>query len=295
MNYLKFLSVLALLVGMLSSTVMAESQYKMYAYLVLGPVRTNAVSPDYDAFSRMVVSQLYTNRHLDDMDVGYRLLTEYITQPSQVPTNRTLHVVLRIMGVNGAKFSLNQVKITQKSSDPGNTLSNYYNFGEIPNLVYSSRAYGVTYGPGGERISDSVDISGPGNGMKDEICLFGMQGRNYRFNSPENYAQVANYVTNFIVNYFLTFKCEIVGQPEAFVQKTLQVNGMPMSPVLSVTLSPGVATVGVNMDTNRTIILSSKDRFNNSGTWTNEATLNSNELAHRQVSDPHRIYRARVQ
>lgn len=299
-NYLKFLSVLALAVSMLfpSTTALAaeESPFNIYMYVVRGSIRTQAIDPTYDSWSHAAAMELYTNMTLTNKDVGFRLLTEHITQPSVVAdrTNNTIHYVVRIVGKNGAKVSLSMLKLTQRSSDPNNTLANSYSLADVPNLSYSPRALGITYGPGGPRTSDIIDNVGPGDALKDEVVAVLLQGRYYTYNNPANYAQVENYVTNFIVGYELTGTCEIVGHVNAIARRTLQARGMPIPPTLSIANHNNGSSLGINMESGRTAILYSRPnpRF---GEWSIESTMNAGDLIHRSTGGSMKCYKAILQ
>lgn len=274
------LLVLALL-SFLIHSVYAESNYDVFTYWVRGPVRTNTVSsPDYDQWSTNEVMNLYKNMTLTD-NLGHSLTTEMITQPASTLTNQTLHLVVRIVGKNGAKVALNNLRFSESSSDSGNTMANSYSLVGAQNIVYSPRALGITYGSGGARVNDTIDTTSNGSAFKDEIVFIGMQSVYYVYTSAGNLAQINDYMTRIVSNYQLTGLVEVVNTSDNTVLghalRVLMVSGAPVQPILSITSGANnTAVISSNIGTNQSAILYSTSDVG-MPVWSVESTINSGD------------------
>jgi hypothetical protein len=280
------------------------SRFDVFTYWIRGPIRTNSVTDAaYDPFATAVVSELYTNRTLQSRDVGHHLNTEYVTQQTANRTNETLHLAVRVVGRNGAKVSGTMLEALMGSSDTANTLSNAYSIASVANPVYSAKMWGVTYGPGGERISDSLlRNSEPASTLVDEIVFVGMQCKYYTYTDVANYAQIESYLTNYSPNFLLVGTWRVVQGTNVLgsAYRTLQVRGHPAQPVLSISDIDPKVRVGINMDTNRTANLYSSPKVPATG-WKFEGTVNANDVLEQvkenaAVDDPGKMfYRAVLQ
>lgn len=277
-----------------------ESQYNIFLYWTLGPVRTNQTSsPAYDQWSKDITWSLYTNQTMVK-DVGYRLLPEYVLQPAGVLNSNTLHLMVRVVGKNGAKVSLDMLRFSARSTDStNNTLGNEYSLVGLTGLAYSPRAIGVNYGPGGARVSDALDMSGSGSLLKDEIDFVGMQCKYFPYIDMTNWAQITRYLTNTVLDFRLTGDCQVVGADNVvlgFAQRTLQVKGVPVQPILSINRSSvSNVLIGINMETNRTAIIFSSLKLVPS-VWSLEGTYNANDVLQWPLSDvDQKFYRAQLE
>lgn len=296
-SIMSVMSVLVVVFGMSVFSAKAESQYNIFAYWVRGPVRTNQISsPAYDAWSTNVVWKLYNNQTLADEDVGYRLRTEYVTQPAGELNSNTLHLVVRITGKTGAKVALNQLRFVGWSSDPANTMSNVYNLTTVSNLIYSRRALGINYALGGARVSDEIDTIGDAAQQKNEIVFVGMQCKYYPFGSSANLTQIDQYLNHFTVNFELTGSCEIWNGEEMLgvAHRTLQVKNSPIQPRLSISGESENIRLGINMEPRRTAVVFSRPAVDR-GPWRLEGTFNTGETFLRPSSEPARFYRAELE
>lgn len=272
-------------------------RYNVSAFWILGPVRTNLVSDTaYDPFAEAMVAKLYNNRTLADVDVGHRLLTEHVTQPAERNGN-SLHLAVRIVGVNGAKVSLSMLRGVMASSDNAGTLNNSYSLSSVQNLVYSPKAWGVNH-TGGERASDSIDKSGSGSALKDEIVFIGMQCKYYPFSSSEGYDQIHTYISGYNPAFTLTGTWEVVNGEGAILgsgSRTLRYGeDTPMAPTLSISDSDPNVTVGINMEVGRTANLYESESV--TGGWVLKCTLNPGDtLDVTKESDGRRFYKATLQ
>ena len=279
-----------------SLTQTTGGEYSIYTYWVRGPVRTNNISsPAYDAWSSNIVWKLYSQMGLPSDDVGYRLQTEYVTQPAATLNSNTLHLVVRIIGKNGAKVALNQLRFSEFSTDVANTLKNSYSLVGLDNLVYSPKALGITYSAGGARSGDSVDTTGSGSIPKDEIVFIGMQSLYYPFTDFGNYNQIDYYLTKTVADFRLIGSCEVVGSDGSvlsFARRMLMFNGVPATPAISIGIGADRSlAIGASTDTNQTSILLSSPVVGNKAVWTAEGTINNGTVLTRSSDASQKFYR----
>src|SRR3989344_5263255 len=122
--------ILAILVsGAVSQVKASEDQFNVQVFAIRGVLVTNS---GWKTWATMKVGELYTNKTLPDL--GSRLMTEYITQPTP-RTNQSLWFTVRITGKNGSKLNLNMLRFRETSSDSANSLANSYS------LVGANYAY----------------------------------------------------------------------------------------------------------------------------------------------------------
>ena len=294
---------IAVLLGSFAQAVFAaESQYNVQMHIIRGPIRpTNTLfDAAFDEWSTNMAWKFYQNRTLADEDVGYRLRVEDVTQPAQNRTNHTLWAAIRITGRNGAKISLPRSRSVMNSTDSANIFENVYSPSDTTNLVYSRRAPGVIWGPGGERTSDIILMNNDdGNIIVDEVVFIGAQVKYYPYTSQTDYDNFEGYMLGFITGngLELRIKWEVLGESGevlAVAYRTLQMLNSPIQPILSIRLEPDLSVVGINMESGRTATLES--RMSLSDPWTMVGTINAgDERRFSRQTPTQRFFRAILQ
>jgi hypothetical protein len=231
-----------------------EDSLNVFIYAITGPLKSN---PAYQTWSTNIVQELYHNQVGLSEDVGHTLLTSQVTQPADLSSN-TLWFAVRITSKDPrVMFSLSMLKLSERSSDPGNSLRNVYDLSTIANLIYSPHAVGVIWSTNGPRTSDTIVDYGNGSTLVNEIDFIGMQSTYYPYSTPADYLSISNYLHGFTNNFYLNGSCAVVsnGVTLAFGQKTLQIGGSLSIPILTMFGNPGLVWTGSIMETNQTIIL----------------------------------------
>jgi hypothetical protein len=278
-----------------------EDALNVQMFLIRGPVRTVPESPAYTSWAPTEVSKLYNNMTLEDEDVGYRLLADYISEPLEL-TNQVLWTAVRITSKNpGTMFSLRQFSLgnlwfVENSSDRTDLLTNSYSPGNLTNLVYTQEAIGVIWGPGGQRVSDSVlNNLEPGDRLVNEIDFVGMQTK-YFYPYAYPYQAVADYINGY-TNYDgfnITFACRVIDGTNvlALGQRTIQTTGEPLAPIMSIVNRGDSVVVSVsNLQQGRTAVIQSTPRVGPAN-WQMEATVNANDELVRTKDPAKYFYRA---
>ncbi len=259
------------------------ARYDVFLWWIRGPIRTNATSDlAYDPFAATRVSQCYSNYiAFGTNDVGQTLRTEFVTQQTANRTNETLHLMVRVVGRNGAKVSLSMLKCLMYSSDNAHSLSNLYDLSTITNLVYSLKAWGISYGPGGARVSDAIlHAAESGNTLVDEIIFIGAQSKYYTWTDAASYTAVDGYINNYSPTFVYFGQWIVVdGSSNVLASSslTLRANGSNMPPVLSINNLDPKVRVGINMETNVSAALYSSPQLPALG-WSLVGTVNANDV-----------------
>jgi hypothetical protein len=170
-------------------------------------------------------------------------------------------------------------------------MSDHYSPIGVTDPIYSGRALGVIWAAGGPRISDTILDYQDATNLVNEIDFIGMESAYYQY----PLTTVSTYIYGF-TNFLVTVKCQVIGPGSnvlATVQRTLQIRGNPLQPILSITNQSTNVVIGFNMETNRTaVIKSSMDLTAPFSTWSTESTVNAGDQVVRAKNDQHRYFRA---
>ena len=255
-----------------------EDSLNVFVYAILGPLKSN---PTYQSWSTNMVWKLYRQGNLDSDDIGYRLLTEQVSQPADLSSN-TLWFAVKITSKDmNVMSALSRLKFTSQSYDAtNNTLGNTYDLSVITNLIYSPRALGVIWNPNGPRVSDTILDYGDGNTPVHEIDFIGMQSVYYPYSTTNGYAAIDNYIHGFTNGFFLNARCVVLDTNQTVIalgQKTLRTKGDPIAPILTIGYDPQSVWVGALMETNVTMKLYTSATMQ-PPSWSFVSTMNANDI-----------------
>lgn len=267
----------ALCVSVLSAK--AEPPVRMYIWAAVGPVRTANNVAESDAFLVNGVQSIYHSNRLDAA-LGHEFKVEYVA--NQATSSNVVWFFIRVVSANSVKFSPNLLVFSERSSDPGNLLG-YTNSFANPNYVFAPRAMGVIYS-GGPRIADNRLTSGTFQPVDEFIMA--VQTPYWAYASDAFFTSVSNYFAG-ITNFVMTGTWSLLDASSnrvAVAHKSLG-TGLLATPILadvSLVTGPVNAQIGINLETNRSVILQSKTHILDM--WYDEATLNAGDIILRPMN-----------
>ncbi len=270
----------------------AESSVRMYVWAGVGPVRSASTTAASDTYLTNSVLSIYNTGILSNAIGDHMLKTEHVSQPADVTgSSNVLWFFIKVVATNSnARFLPNWLRFEEKSSDSGNSLGYEFSFAN-PNFVFSPRALGVKYN-GAARVADTLLSSGYFTEVDEFIVA--AQSKYYPYSDPAGLAGIDAFVMSF-TNFLVTGTWALVDASSnvtARAHKTLATKFAPIQPVLSISVNETHAFVGINLETNRTIILQSRSPI--TGSWGDEATGSAGDIFTR-IKENQRYFRAVLQ
>ena len=222
---------------------------------------------------------MHTNS-IDSLDIGHQLLTTNIAQPLDMSNKSALWFAVKVIANDpNTKLSMSMLKMTETSSDTGDSLGNTNDLSKISGLVYSPHAMGVIWNSNTPGSNDTViaDALTSANTLVNEIDYIGLQSMYYDYSPSFPYAFIDTYVQSF-TNFVLTANCSVIDANEvtlASAQKILQTKGNTTAPILTITANAdqNQVLVGTIMDAGSTIKMYHSPTLQ-PPTWSLTATMN---------------------
>ena len=204
-----------------------EADYNVELYWIRGPLRMN---PTWTAWSATSVEDL---RKGNVADLGYRLRTEYVTQPPERNAH-TLWLMAKVTGKNGVKINVDMLRFSEKSSDrgdmpdEGNTLKSTYSLVD-KGFDYSPQTIGIIWG-----AEDQIIRSGSGSVLVDALYFIGMQSPYYPYTTEEQLDGINSYILSQDMKVTGTLEIVKNGIVVASASRTLYPRGEPANTMLRV-------------------------------------------------------------
>jgi hypothetical protein len=152
----------------------------IYIYAVLGPHPTNVAA--CDSFGTNVVAKKYYTDTIDG-ELGWRLQTDYISQPSDLSRSNIWFVLHAISTSSNYTFTPDHFVFTETSSDVNNSLGKVETFSQT-NWIFTPKAMGVRWGAGGRGFANTLVTSGSySNQPVHEFITAGVMTK--YFNTPD--------------------------------------------------------------------------------------------------------------
>jgi hypothetical protein len=272
------------------------SPVMMIEKAILGPDPTNA---NYAAWASNIVWSIYNTGKVpgetNGTVLGYRLDPSYVVQnPVTFENTNVLWFTIHIKAINPSyMFTPSNLVFKEYSSDLPNNLLGKYKAFTNSTYIYSPWALGVIWGPNGPRTSDNIlqnASSGSWASPANEFIFIGVQSKYFTYTNAATMTVDTNYMNSFTagIGFSVNGQYMLMGSngdggmtSVGLSQVTLQMKGAPLTPVQvvqrGVPSGAQYVTVGVNMETNRTVLVQFRPELNR-GSWEDICTMNANEV-----------------
>lgn len=246
---------------------------------------------------------MYTNGiphyrvNMPNDELGWSLQVPYVTQPTTLTSNTAWFAVHLVSKYPAYFFTPSQLTFLERSSDGSNDSLGKTNTFSDPTYIYTSAGMGVVW-QGTPRLSDTLVTSGYWDQTPvNEFIFVGAMSEYFVYSDPASYAEIGSYILGWTdMSITGTWQFDD-GDGDVFsVRKTLHTYGT-YTPGIAGIDGGGAGTVSVGSDVgqNDSWILQSASSNIASPTWTDVATVNSNDTNFFPSLAPANFWRLKLQ
>ena len=277
--------------------VMAAGSVRIQMNLVMLPVLQNSYRAT--ASSRVMQNMAENSGSLQSLgDVGFEMKPEYILQPKADLNQNCLSAVVKIVGENGFKLNLRQIRFLQSSAPKNDFGGNDYDLSKV-NAIYSPNTVGKIWGAGGEGSVGTIELkaSEPGDIMVNEITLIGIQYPYFKYS--EKTTGTGDFSADYLLSYAekniksITTTVEVFGDGVIIGAATriLQQSGTPTFPSLKTSKGAGnTISLDYNVSSGNTAYIKWASTID-SLEWFMEASVNGSGTITRTTGTGNKFFR----